>query len=283
MFIILFLFLIFHFLLLNTLFSKFQLAKKYIHYYLTASNGRGHGVHSPFVFDFVKNILRDKNQYSCYAAIELQREQLLQNGELIEVEDFGAGSAVMKSNKRVIKNIAASSLKPKKFAQLLFRIVQYYQPVTIIELGTSLGITTCYLAKGTETGKVFTCEGSANIAAIAQKNFEQLQIKNIRLTLGDFAKTFQPLLNETSKVDLAFIDGNHRKQPTLDYFTKLLNHSTRSTILIFDDIHWSEEMEAAWNVIQQHPTVTLTIDLFFIGLVFINPNFKEKQHFSIRF
>jgi len=76
---------------LNTLFSKFQLAKKYIHYYVTASNGRGHGVHSPYVFDFVKNILRDKNQYSCYAAIELQREQLLQDDELIEVEDFGAG------------------------------------------------------------------------------------------------------------------------------------------------------------------------------------------------
>lgn len=265
------------------MFSKFQLAKKYIHYYLTASNGRGHGVHSPFIFDFVKNILRDKNQYSCYAAIELQREQLLNSNELIEVEDFGAGSAVMKSNKRIIKNIAASSLKPKKFAQLLFRIVQYYQPATIIELGTSLGITTCYLAKGNEAGKVFTCEGSATIAAIAQKNFEQSQLNNIKLTLGDFAKTFQLLLDKTGKVDLAFVDGNHRKQPTLDYFTKLLNHSTTSTILIFDDIHWSEEMEAAWSVIQQHPTVTLTIDLFFIGLVFINPNFKEKQHFSIRF
>ncbi len=274
---------IFHFLLLNILFSKFQLAKKYIHYYLTASNGRGHGVHSPFVFDFVKNILRDKKQYSSYAVIELEREQLLQNEELIEVEDFGAGSAVMKSNKRVIKNIAASSLKPKKFAQLLFRIVQYYQPATIIELGTSLGITTCYLAKGNDAGKVYTCEGSAAIAAIAQKNFELLKLNNIKLTLGDFTKTFQPLLNKTGNVDLAFIDGNHRKQPTLDYFAKLLNYSTASTILIFDDIHWSEEMEAAWSVIQQHPTVTLTIDLFFIGLVFINPSFKEKQHFSIRF
>jgi predicted O-methyltransferase YrrM len=90
-------------------------------------------------------------------------------------------------------------------------------------------------------------------------------------------------LDETGKVDLAFIDGNHRKQPTLDYFTKLLNHSTTSTILIFDDIHWSEEMEAAWSVIQQNPSVTLTIDLFFIGLVFLNPTFKVKQHFSIRF
>ncbi len=277
------LFLIFHFLFLITLFSKFQLAKKFLHYYLTASNGKGHGVHSPFVFEFINNVLKDKKQYDCYAAIEKQRRQLLQDRAVIEIEDFGAGSAVMKSNKRVVKDIAASSLKPKKFAQLLFRTVQYYQPATIVELGTSLGITTAYFAKGNSAGKVFTCEGSSAIASIAQKNFKQLQIKNIQLTLGDFAKTFQPLLNETGKIDFAFIDGNHRKVPTLDYFTKLLNHSTASTILIFDDIHWSEEMETAWAIIQQHPSVTLTIDLFFIGLVFINPDFKVKQHFVIRF
>ena len=265
------------------MFSPFQLTKKYIYYYLTASNGKGHGVHSPFVFDFIKNVLRDKTRYSCYAAVEQQRQQLLQNTEVIEVEDFGAGSAVMKSNKRVIKNIASSSLKPKKFAQLLFRIVQYYKPATIIELGTSLGITTCYLAKGNMAGRVFTFEGSAAIAAIAQKNFKNLQQKNIQLTLGDFAKTFQPKLDETGKVDLAFVDGNHRKLPTIQYFEQLLHHSSASTLLIFDDIHWSKEMEAAWSQIQQHSSVTLTIDLFFIGLVFINPKFKEKQHFSIRF
>ncbi len=202
---------------------------------------------------------------------------------MIEVEDFGAGSAVMKSKKRVVKDIAASSLKPKKFAQLLFRMVQHYKPVTVLELGTSLGITTSYLANGNRNGAVYTCEGSAAIASIAKNNFDALQIKNIELTEGDFAKTLSPLLNKTGKVDFAFVDGNHRKEPTIEYFTKLLNFSTHSTILIFDDIHWSEEMEAAWDEIKSHPSVTLTIDLFFIGLVFVNPDFKVKQHFVVRF
>ena len=240
-------------------------------------------MHSPFVFDFIKNVLRDRRQYDCYKVIEQQRKQLLQNKAVIEIEDFGAGSAVMKSNQRMVKNIAASSLKPKKFAQLLFRIVQYYQPATVLELGTSLGITTAYLANGNATATVYTCEGSAAIADIAKSNFELLQIKNIELTEGDFAKTLQPLLNKITKVDLAFIDGNHRKEPTVAYFNKLLHHSTSSTILVFDDIHWSEDMEAAWKQLQDHPEVTLTIDLFFIGLVFINPDFKVKQHFVIRF
>jgi predicted O-methyltransferase YrrM len=274
---------IFHFLFFIHLYPKFQLAKKYLRYYFTASNGKGHGVHSPFVFGFIQNVLKDKKGYSCYKTIERQRQQLLQNSTLLEIEDFGAGSTVMKSNKRMVKDIAASSLKPKKFAWLLFRIVRHYKPATVLELGTSLGITTSYLASANENTMVYTCEGSSAIATIAKNNFAALRIKNIELTEGDFAKTLSPLLDKIETVDFAFVDGNHRKGPTIEYFTKLLNHSTHSTILIFDDIHWSEEMEAAWDEIKAHAAVTLTIDLFFIGLVFINPDFKVKQHFVICF
>lgn len=265
------------------MYSPFQLAKKYLHYYFTASNGKGHGIHSPFVFDFIIHVLNDKKQYACYTAIEKRRQELLQDTTAIEVQDFGAGSAVIKTNTRVVKHIAQSSLKPKKFSQLLFRIVHYYKPATIVELGTSLGITTSYLASGNEQAQVFTCEGAKNIAAVAKQTFSGLQQKNIAITEGDFAATLPDLLQQIKKVDLAFIDGNHRKVPTLDYFEQLLKVSTASTLLIFDDIHWSAEMEAAWKTIQQHPAVTLTIDLFFIGIVTLNNDIKTKQHFVIRF
>jgi predicted O-methyltransferase YrrM len=264
-------------------YTRFQLAKKYLHYYFTASNGSGHGMHSPFVFDFITNVLTDKKKYDSYNKIEEQRKKLLADTATIEVEDFGAGSSVFKSNQRIVKNIAATSLKPKKYAQLLFRIAQYYKPETIIELGTSLGITTAYLASGNSGSKVYTCEGSKNIAAIAENNFEELGLKNIELIKGDFDQTVQPLLSKLHKIDLAFIDGNHRKEPTLDYFAQLLKHSINTTILIFDDIHWSAEMEAAWATIQLNPAVTLTIDLFFIGIVLINNDFKVTQHFSIAY
>ena len=263
------------------MYSSFQLAKKYLHYRLTASNGKGHGVHSPFVFNFIKNVLRDKKQYDCYNNIEAIRKELLSNKQVIEVEDFGAGSNVIKSNRRVVKDIAASSLKPKKYAQLLYRMVQYYQPKTIVELGTSLGVTTSYLASGNSSAQVYTCEGATNIASIAKNNFTQLGLKNIELIEGDFAKTLPHLFNKIDKIDLAFVDGNHRKEPTVQYFKELLQHSVSTTILIFDDIHWSKEMEEAWAEIQQHPQVTLTIDLFFIGIVCINTDIKVRQHFSI--
>jgi predicted O-methyltransferase YrrM len=265
------------------LFNRFQLAKRYIHYYLTASNGKGHGIHSPFVFDLVKNVLRDKKNYSHYQLIEKTREQLLKQDAAIEVEDLGAGSSVIKANKRVVAEIARSSLKPAKYAQLLYRIVQYYRPANIVELGTSLGVTTTYLAAGNKQARVHTIEGSSAIAEIAAQTFERVGLSNIQLIRGDFTKMLPGVLSNVQTVDLAFIDGNHREEPTLNYFHQLLSHSDPSTILIFDDIHWSAEMESAWETIKQHPSVTLTIDLFFIGLVFINPDFKIPQHYTIRF
>lgn len=265
------------------MYSSFKLAKKYLRYYFTASNGKGHGTHSPFVFDFIRHVLNDTKKYDCYDRIEAIRLQLKQDTTIIEVEDFGAGSGIIKSNKRVVKDIANSSLKSPKFARLLYRMMQHYQPENILELGTSFGITTAYLACGNDRAKVFTCEGAKQIASIAQNNFTRLNIKNITLVTGDFAATLPPLFTALKKIDFAFIDGNHRKLPTLQYFQQLLAHSTNTTLLVFDDIHWSLEMEAAWLAIQQHPAVTLTIDLFFIAIVCISNDVKVKQHFILRY
>jgi predicted O-methyltransferase YrrM len=265
------------------LYTRFQLAKKYLHYYITASNGKGHGIHSPFVFDFIKNVLGDKKKYDWYDIIETGRQKLLKQTAKIEVEDLGAGSAILKTKKGVVAEIAGSSLKPAKYAQLLYRMVNHYKPQTILELGTSFGITTSYLAAANIDAKVYTIEGSTAIAAIAEKTFDKLGLKNIELITGNFDNALPSLLTKLNTTDLVFIDGNHRKGPTIDYFKQLLGHSLPKSVLIFDDIHWNADMEAAWAEIKEHPSVTLTIDLFFIGIVFFNTDFSHKQHFSIRF
>jgi predicted O-methyltransferase YrrM len=265
------------------MYSKFQLAKKYLHYYFTASNGKGHGIHSPFVFDFVQHVLNDKRSFYAYSQIEYLREQLMKDETVIEVQDLGAGSAISNTKNRTVSDIAKYAAKNKKIARLLFRIADYYQPETMIELGTSLGISSSYLAAACRNAKLFTIEGSASIAEVARKNFQSLGLTNIQLITGNFDNMLSGILQETGKTDLAFIDGNHRKEPTIKYFSQLLDHSSPSSIFIFDDIHWSEEMEQAWEIIKQHNRTTLTIDLFFIGLVFFREDFKTKQHFVIRF
>ncbi|HVZ25796.1 MAG TPA: class I SAM-dependent methyltransferase, partial [Sediminibacterium sp.] len=166
---------------------------------------------------------------------------------------------------------------------LLFRMVHYYAPSQVLELGTSLGITTAYLASANPLGQITTLEGAPAIAAKAQTHFNQLGLSNIRLVAGNFDETLPSVLNDLGKVDMAFIDGNHRFTPTVAYFEQLLPYVGESGFLVFDDIHWSSEMEAAWKKIQAHPQVTLTIDLFFVGIVFFRPEQKIPQHFSIRF
>lgn len=265
------------------MYSAVKLASKYLSYYLTASNGKGHGVHSPFVFDFITNVLNDTRTFYSYEELEKLRQQLLSDKRELSIEDFGAGSAIAKTNQRRVCDIARAALKPKKFGQLMFRMVDYYQAKNIVELGTSLGITTGYLASGNLSGWVYTFEGAKQVAEVAKQNFEKLSLNNIEVIEGNFDHTLKPHLINIPVVDFAFVDGNHRKEPTIHYFQQLLEKATESSVFIFDDIHWSEGMEEAWKYIKQYSAVTLTIDLFFIGLVFFRKEQKVAQHFSIRF
>src|SRR3954467_2298658 len=265
------------------MYSKWQMAKKYMQYWWHASNRKGHGVHSPFVFSFITQVLNDKRYFYCYDTIEIVREHLKSDSTMLTLEDFGAGSRIYSHTQRTVKDIATSSLKPKKYSQLLFRMVNYFQPGTILELGTSLGITTSYLACGKGDAQVITMEGAKAVAAIAKQNFQSLRLKNIQVVTGNFDDTLPGTLAQLQSIDFAFIDGNHRLQPTLDYFNQLLPKVHEYSVLIFDDIHWSREMEEAWYTIKAHDNVRLTIDLFFIGIAFFRKENKVKQDFAICF
>lgn len=239
-------------------------------------------MHSPFVFDFITKILNDKTEYSDHDKVEGLRRKLFCDETKLKIEELGAGSSSGKTNLRSVASIARHAMKSKKWGQLLYRIVKYYQPKTIIELGASLGITTSYLSLANPGAKIFTLEGSPQIAAVAEQNFRALELKNIKLVEGNFDNTLPAVLYQVPTVDLVFIDGNHRKGPTENYFHWLLSKINNDTILIFDDIHWSREMEEAWEHIKSHLAVRCSIDLFFLGIVFFRQEFKARQHFKIR-
>lgn len=265
------------------MYNSYQLAKKYLHYFLAASNRKGHGMHSPFVFDFILNVLNNKNQYVPPPSIEQVRRELLHDNRLLQIEDMGAGSRIHSSKEKKVSQLAATALKPKKYAQLLFRLARHYRPQSVLELGTSLGITTAYLSAANPLATITTIEGSEAIRQVAEENFKRLQLTNIQSLQGNFDSVLPQVLQQIPKADLCYIDGNHRYEPTLNYFRQLLPQTHNDTILIFDDIHWSQGMEKAWQEIQQHHSVRCTVDIFFLGFVFFRNEFREKQHFSIRF
>jgi len=265
------------------MYSPFQLGLRYIHYWMKSSNSKGHGIHSPFVFDLVDKVFIDDRNFYVFPLIEAAREELLYNNSTINVTDFGAGSRVNQNLTRTISSIAKSSLKSPKFGQLLFRLVNYFGSSTILELGTSLGITTSYLAAANHNGLVITMEGAPEIAKQAQHHFQHIGLHNIEQVVGNFDTTLANVIQKNKSLDFVFIDGNHRFEPTLRYFNMLKPNLHEYSVLVFDDIHWSKEMELAWAAIKNDESVTLTIDLFFIGLVFFRKEQKEKQHFIVQF
>lgn len=253
--------------------------KSYLNFLWHSKNE--HGVHSPFVFNLVTKCFYDAKQYPEYAVLKKYRKSLLENTNTIEVTDFGAGSRVFKSNTRQINQIAKTAGITPKRAELLFRITNYFQPSNILEIGTSLGLATSSLSLGNPKAKITTLEGCKNTLAVAQKQFEKFKLTNVNSVATEFSSFLTNSQLNTEHCQLIYFDGNHSKAATLNYFELLLPSVTNETVWIFDDIHWSKEMEEAWEIIKQHPKVTVTIDTFQWGLVFFRYE-QPKEHFVIR-
>ena len=260
--------------------EKIKIIIRYIKYLLTSKNH--HAIHSPFVFDLVTNIIYKKTSTNKTTEIESLRIVLCENYKLISVKDFGAGSNINKNKERKIKDIAKNSSKNKKFGELLYRIVKHFKPTEIFELGTSFGISTLYLSKANSNSNITTFEGCKESAKIAIENFKKLDCTNIDTIVGEFGENFSKKLAEKNKVNMLFIDGNHSEDATIRYFEESIKYSDQKTILIFDDIHWSSGMEKAWDYIKKSQKTRVTVDLFFIGLVFLDQKLS-KENFIIRF
>lgn len=260
---------------------EFTIARKYLAYLLRSNNR--HAVHSPFVYAFIEEVLRDRRKFYAFDRIEARRKELLADHRQIKINDLGAGSSLQKVTDRRVWDIAKYAAKAPKYGRLLFRLVNYFQPQNILELGTSLGISTAYLASANSSAKVITLEGAPEVSNIARESFARLGLDNIEMTAGNFDDTLGTVLLRIPRLDFGFIDGNHRKEPTLRYFSQCLTQVHNESVLVFDDIHWTTEMESAWKAIKDNPAVTLSVDLFFMGLVFFKQEFQEKQHFIIRY
>lgn len=240
-----------------------------------------YAVHSPFVFDLLTKCVYDKTNWPEYETLDSFRESLLANDAEIDVTDFGAGSRVFKSNRRKISAIAKNAGISRRRAKLLFRLARYFKPEQVLEIGTSVGLATSALSLGNPSGKITTLEGCPETASVAKKQLGKSGMNNVELIIGEFTSTIESFDIRHSTFDLIYFDGNHQKEATLQYFDLLLPTTGNDTVWIFDDIHWSADMEHAWETIRQNPNVTVTIDTFQWGLVFFRKE-QEKEHFVLR-
>ncbi|WP_406824212.1 O-methyltransferase [Pedobacter sp. KACC 23697] len=258
----------------------FQFIIDYLKHRLTAKSR--HGTHSPFVYKLADEVIYDFNDKSEYKNIEEQRKKLFNDDSIITVTDLGAGSHLNKNRTKKVSQIAKNALKSPRLAKLIYRLAKNAKAKSAIELGTCLGVTTAYLAKADAQAKVVTIEGCPQTAEVARKNFQELNLENIELHVGNFDLILPDIIAQQPSLDFVYIDGNHRKDATLNYFKWCLPKVNENSLLIFDDIYWSEGMKEAWSEIKNHPDVTITIDLFWIGLVYFKKG-QAKEHFKLKF
>lgn len=256
---------------------KLQPIRSYLSHWLNQVDE--HSIHSPFFFDFYKNVIKKSRKATSNNKIEEIRGSLLNNNSNIEIEDLGAGSRHSTSTTKSIAEVAKNSLSPEALSKLYQHIVHYNDARYIVELGTSMGLNTLYLAEKSDA-RVFTFEGSKSLANIALTHFELFEKKNIQLIEGNIDNTLTEFLQNTEKINFALLDANHRYEPTLRYFNLLVRRFNDKSILVVDDIHWSEEMEKAWKELYQHKLVYGSIDLFRCGILFFDPALN-KQHFVL--
>lgn len=256
----------------------------YLRHVLTAWNTTGEGIHSPSLFYIVRFLFRDKNSYYCFETIEQRRASLLANRDVVEVIDYGScgcpsGMRVM----RRISDIAKYQLECACVQQVLFRLLAYmneeeHRPLEILELGTSLGITTAYIASVDSKNRVMSFEGSSSIASLARKQWQLLGLENIECVEGRIEDTLYN--NARAKLDFVYVDANHTYEATMEYVHFLLDRMSPKGIVVVDDIHYSREMCRAWEELKKDKRVTSSMDLFHVGLLFVNPYYM-KRHYKI--
>lgn len=221
---------------------------------------------------FVYEILEVRSLNPLLEKIEQHRKKLLKNKNLIEFSQYGAGG-IFSGSKRV-NELVRPSLSPRWKCQVLYSLASKLKHGSILELGTSFGISASYLAVAYPGGNIFTIEGSISIQEYARNFFDESGLQNIKSIYGDFDSVLEDVLEKIPEIGMAYIDGNHRKKATVDYFEKIVRKCHPGSFIVIDDIYWSAEMKEAWSEIKGNPKVSSTIDLFQMGIVMFDPGLK---------
>jgi predicted O-methyltransferase YrrM len=270
-----------HILKMSLFLMAWHRIKSGLRYGLFASHYKGFGVHSPFVFYIILHLFLTRYPFSAFSKTDAAYQMLRQNRQTITTKSFGSSSVYGNKVRRVRRFVTTGSIPPK-YGKLLFRLINHFEARDILELGTGLGLGTLYLALPDSRSRIVSIDANSEMSAMASQLLEVTGVENVQLVTGQFKIVLPDILKDKEKLDFVFFDGDHKREPTLQYFNLCLQKKHNDTIFVFDDIHWSRDMEQAWQDIVNHPEVTVSLDLFRIGIVFFRHECK-KQHYVVRF
>lgn len=225
-------------------------------------------------FNSTKAKTSAKEDLDAFSNCERYRAKLLADNTQISYEIFSSDRTA--SVQHICKNAASG----KKWCQFLYHLVKSINKPTILEIGTNLGVSGSYLLEGlrNKNGKLTTMEGLPQLCEIASNQFSNI-VPNSKFEIlqGLYDDTFPKVLKKEDTYNLIFIDGNHKKSPTIEYFEALKSRIGETAIFVFDDINWSHEMKEAWKIIKADEDVNFSIDMYRQGIIIIDRNEHQKK------
>ncbi|MCG8474347.1 MAG: class I SAM-dependent methyltransferase [Cytophagales bacterium] len=263
---------------MNTLFFRLR---AYLRHWVTCLDR--HSLQAPFIYDLYQSTIVSSKSPPLRHEIESLRNHLLKNTNSFQVTDYGTGRNSKKNAQlTTVSHITRNSSCSPKEGKFLWNLCEYFQARHVLELGTSMGIGSSYMASSSFLPKIYTFEGCPRTAEAAKENFKKLNLSNLQVFEGNIDQTLPSFLSQSPKLDLVYLDANHTYEATLRYFLWLLPHLHKHSVVVFDDIHWSQGMEKAWKKILRDSPHAISIDLFDLGVLFFDPA-KKKQHYVLRF
>ncbi len=256
------------------------LIKHYIRHFFQAHR-KGHGIHSPFAYQLCEEVFYNTHPFYELKRLRDLRQSLGKNNTVLTVEDFGAGSKVFKSNERVVNQLVKSGTSSVKQSEILYRLSNFLNAKTSLELGSSIGLNALYLATVNSSHKVVSIEGSAELAAFASKLAKDHHCSNLEIKHAKFDEILPTLLPQLQSIDLLYIDGNHTYEATMRYLQLALPYMSKTGVVVLDDIYWSQGMTKAWKEACELPQVTLSIDGFYFGMLFFREEILEKVNLKM--
>ncbi|WP_197494104.1 O-methyltransferase [Lewinella sp. 4G2] len=216
---------------------------------------------------------------AAFDRVESYRNQLLGSTEIVDFKVFGSDDT------ETISNVCKAATSPKIWARLIYALASEFEAKKVLEIGTNLGVSGSYLLEAlrhNSDSQLVTMEGMPRYVEISRNQFKAITNEDrFEVIEGKYEDTFDDMIDRHQDFDLLFIDGNHQKGPTLEYYEKLLKVSTRPSVWIFDDIYWTNGMKEAWDIIRQNPETSYSIDLYKTGLVVVDPSVSVPKHFAL--
>ncbi|QCK16040.1 O-methyltransferase [Mangrovivirga cuniculi] len=237
-----------------------------------------HSLHSPFLFNIYKNLIRRK--YRDSDSIDNYLSSLKTNESILLIDDYGVGSSTLKSNSRRIKDIAKTSTSSLSIRKIIRNYIFQNQPKCIIELGTNLGVTTMLMAESSLDygGQVYSFEGSNALAELAERSFKDFNLGNIKIIKGDLDSTLDTTLATLDdKIDFVYMDANHTYEATINYLNLIYPYLNENAAILIGDIYWSKSMKKAWKEICSSGMFNTKLDFYHSGLILKGPNIPEEH------